>query len=310
MLLGFGNNLTSKLSLGISETDTQIKISNGTGIYFQQALNFEIKNPDVKHDYMAKLTLSNADRTKVEIIHLLSVSGDTLTVSRAQKGTGAKAWMVGSVISNLPTKDNQERFVQIEQLQGGDFTYAVASGDSNNITINIPSTFQTTLAFNSPIVVSPVSTNTDKVKLTINLGSKSIGPIPVYRYNKQDLIPGDILSGIPFCVILEKNNDFFTILNPCAIPAGGKTSNDFYRCEKTGFTIQWGTGTLTNQAGTTVIFKTPFLLFCAAVLPISNSSYTTQYPLSVISKTITDFKVQGTPWIAQMKDFSYIAVGY
>lgn len=95
MILGFGNNITSKLASDINSLQTNIPINPDTGVEFAKLLTTDMTNTDTKHQIIAKVTFSNSQQTAWEICHLTAVEGDNLTVIRGQEGTVARNWKLG-----------------------------------------------------------------------------------------------------------------------------------------------------------------------------------------------------------------------
>ncbi|MBW5870661.1 hypothetical protein H0I69_23300, partial [Yersinia enterocolitica] len=112
----------------------------GTGKIFQKLLTTDISNDSISHNIYAKITLTDSQQSVYEICHLIGVSQDILTVVRGQEGTTAKGWSLNDVVANFATRGSEQHFVQIEQLQAGDYLSAVAGGTENNLTISLPST--------------------------------------------------------------------------------------------------------------------------------------------------------------------------
>lgn len=82
MILGFGNNIRSALAADINSTQTVIAVMPGTGALFAKTLQAEasLVNPSYSNTLYSKLTLTDELETVFEICHLVSVSGDNLTV--------------------------------------------------------------------------------------------------------------------------------------------------------------------------------------------------------------------------------------
>lgn len=200
MILGFGNNVTSRLASDITSSQTTITIDSGSGTIFSRLLNPSISNPDVKHKVIAKITISDIEQTIWEVCHLTEVNGDTLTVIRGQEGTSQRGWNASSLIGNFATKGSEGNFVQIEHLQGGDFTYTTAKGTANDLVVNLPSTYTIdNWDLKSPIVISPINNNTGNVKIQLLLNGFLIGDFPVYKANKNQLIKNDIVVEFLYC---------------------------------------------------------------------------------------------------------------
>lgn len=160
---------------------------------------------------MAKVTLVNAQGgTAAEICHLTAVDGDTLTVIRWQEGAASRRWGLGDRVGNFATRGSENNVVQPEQLQGDDYIYSAALGTSNNLVVNLPSTYRKdNWDLKSPIVIRPKENNTGNVSIQLILGGMIIGTFPVYKGGKSQLVRDDITAGIPFIVMLDKTKTFF-----------------------------------------------------------------------------------------------------
>jgi hypothetical protein len=91
MAIKFANNAVGTLSAAITDTDTSLVLATGQGTMFP-ALG--------SGDYFF-LTLGSAGNT--EIVKVTARSGDSLTVTRAQESTTAKAYSVGTLAQLLIT---------------------------------------------------------------------------------------------------------------------------------------------------------------------------------------------------------------
>lgn len=221
MISGFGNNTVSALASDITATQTTFYVIPGAGEKFEQLLTTGNVNAGSPHSVYAKLTLTDSQGTVFEICHLTKVAGDSLTVIRGQEGTTPKGWSLNDVVANFATRGSEESFVQIEQLQGGDFTSATAGGTPNALTIALPSTYMNNAsndwALNTPLMIMPIAANTGAVTIQVTLAGKVVGTFPAYKGNKAQLEKGDILSGIPFICAMDNTKAYFTIVNPVNI---------------------------------------------------------------------------------------------
>lgn len=94
MIYLFANNAETSLAFPAGPTDTSVTLLSGTGDLF----------PSPAAGQGFALTLSDAATGLVTEITLCTTRvGDVCTVQRAQEGTTAKAWAVGSVAENLIT---------------------------------------------------------------------------------------------------------------------------------------------------------------------------------------------------------------
>lgn len=221
MITGFGNNISSALASDITANQTGITLIPGTGARFAKLLTKDNPNPDSPHGVYAKLTITDSQQTVFEICHLTAISNDTLTVNRGQEGTTAKGWALNDVIANFATRGSEESFVQIEQLQGGDYTSATAGGTPNALTISLPSTFLDNNSANwflkTPLLVTPIAANSGDTTLQLTLGGKVIGVFPLYKGAKDKLDSGDLLAGVPFICVMDGSKAFFNVINPVKI---------------------------------------------------------------------------------------------
>ncbi|WP_061069087.1 hypothetical protein [Serratia liquefaciens] len=218
MIIGFGNNVASALASDITATQTSFAVMPGTGAKFANLLTTDISNPDSPHGIYAKITLTDSQQTVFEICHLLSVSQDTLTVLRGQEGTQAKGWSLNDVVANFATRGSEHHFVQIEQLQAGDYTAAKAGGTANALAIMLPSTFfnnsSTDWQLNTPLVITPTVTNTGAATLQVTISGKVVGTYPLVKGNNTALQAGDIVDKSPFVTVFNSEQGRFIILNP------------------------------------------------------------------------------------------------
>ena len=99
----FANQLQTTLASAIDNTATTIVVAAGTGDYF----------PEIGENESIKLTIINATNQLInEIVLCTAINGDALTVVRAQEGTIARSWPIGSFIDNLMTSGTSGSFVQ------------------------------------------------------------------------------------------------------------------------------------------------------------------------------------------------------
>ncbi|HFI5644363.1 TPA: hypothetical protein ACGQVP_005446, partial [Raoultella planticola] len=91
------NNAESTLASAISETDTSLIVSAGTGAEFPDA---------VAGESYFKLTLTDAATgSQVEIVNVTAKAGDIFTIERAQEGTLARTWAANDLVANMMTAD-------------------------------------------------------------------------------------------------------------------------------------------------------------------------------------------------------------
>lgn len=221
MITGFGNNVISSLAADITAGQTTIQVMPGTGAKFAGLLSSDYANASNPLQTYAKITLTDAKETVFEICHLTSVNNDVLTVVRGQESTTAKGWALNDVIANFATRGSENQFVQIEQLQSGQYVSGVAGGTANALTLDLPATYfvngATDWTLRTPIVVYPTQNNTGGSTLQLTMGGKVLGIFPLYKGNKTELAVNDILKDVGLLCIMEGGKGYFTILNPGGI---------------------------------------------------------------------------------------------
>lgn len=211
MILGFGNNISGAIATSITASQTVIPVTPGTGVNFAKALTYASYIPasiSGSVPIFAKVTLTDTQETVFEICHLISVSGDNLTVIRGQEGTTAKGWSLNDTIANFATKGSEDRFVQIEELQRGFYLSATATGTANAMVVALPSTLGensvagATANFSAPVIILPTLANTSNVTVTVSVGGLSFPTnAPLLKGRSQQLSPGDVQPGEPLMVL-------------------------------------------------------------------------------------------------------------
>ncbi|WP_261804353.1 gp53-like domain-containing protein [Serratia ureilytica] len=218
MIIGFGNNVVSSLAADITATQTTIQVMPGAGALFAGLLTYDYSNDSNPLKVYAKITLTDAKETVFEVCHLTAVNNDMLTVVRGQEGTAAKGWSLNDVIANFATRGSENQFVQIEQLQSGHYTSAVAGGTANGLTLALPATFflngSTEWALKTPILIYPTLNNTGASTLQLTMGGRVMGTYPLVKGSNTALRAGDIVAKNPFQAVFNADEGRFIVLNP------------------------------------------------------------------------------------------------
>ena len=218
MIIGFGNNVVSSLAADITATQTTIQVMPGAGALFAGLLSYDYANDSNPLKVYAKITLTDAKETVFEVCHLTAVNNDMLTVVRGQEGTAAKGWSLNDVIANFATRGSENQFVQIEQLQSGHYTSAVAGGTANGLTLALPATFflngSTEWALKTPILIYPTLNNTGASTLQLTMGGRVMGTYPLVKGSNTALRAGDIVAKNPFLAVFNADQGRFIVLNP------------------------------------------------------------------------------------------------
>lgn len=218
MIIGFGNNVVSSLAADITATQTTIQVMPGAGALFAGLLTYDYVNDSNPLKVYAKITLTDAKETVFEVCHLTAVNNDMLTVVRGQEGTAAKGWSLNDVIANFATRGSENQFVQIEQLQSGHYTSAVAGGTANGLTLALPATYflngSTDWALKTPILIYPTLNNTGASTLQLTMGGRVMGTYPLVKGSNTALRAGDIVAKNPFLAVFNADQGRFIVLNP------------------------------------------------------------------------------------------------
>ena len=114
----FANDAQTAISSPVLSTDTVINVASGTGVYF----------PAPATNQQIALTIISATNPLIrEIVYCTSISGDALTVVRAQESTVAWAWNLGDYIENIFTAGSCGSFLQAYGLANGLYGYPVSN---------------------------------------------------------------------------------------------------------------------------------------------------------------------------------------
>lgn len=106
--LVFGNQDQTILASAIDDSQLTFMVAAGTGAEF----------PNISEDQSLKLTIvSTTNQLINEIVLATAKDGDVFTVVRAQEGTIARSWPLGSFVINLMTAGTSESFVQGYELE-------------------------------------------------------------------------------------------------------------------------------------------------------------------------------------------------
>lgn len=220
MIVGIANNLGSSVAADTNANQTTIQVLPGDGARFAKLLTTDYTNSSVTPGIYGKVTLFNQGKTDFEICHVLSISGDILTVARAQEGTTAKGWPLNSGIGSLPTRGTTNQHVQIENLQNGSYTSAIATGTANGLVVDIPSSFfmhnATDWTLRAPLVIYSPLNNTGATTIQMALGGRVLGPFPIYKGNQQQLSAGDIIANAGAVCVMDITGTFFNLINPAS----------------------------------------------------------------------------------------------
>lgn len=119
MALLFANNASSKLATGINDSVTSLVVTTGEGAKF----------PVVTGGNTFMVTVQDSTGA-YEIMVCTARTGDTLTVTRAQESTTARAFSAGAVVANRFTAGTMTGYAQSSAVQPLDATLTAIAGVS------------------------------------------------------------------------------------------------------------------------------------------------------------------------------------
>lgn len=100
------NNAKSVLAAGISASATVITVGSGTGRLFPQPVSGQ--------SYFKLTIVDAATKSVTEIVHVTSISGDVMTVQRAQEGTLGRVWSTNDIVANMMTAGTLDLLAPID----------------------------------------------------------------------------------------------------------------------------------------------------------------------------------------------------
>jgi len=99
----FANNASTTLAKAVSSTATTATLAAGTGSQFPTPLSGQ--------GFL--MTFNDAFTGLLfEIVLVTGISGDIITMVRAQEGTAAQSWSIGDLASNFYTAGTAQSFLQ------------------------------------------------------------------------------------------------------------------------------------------------------------------------------------------------------
>lgn len=118
----YTNNSTSTLAGAITNTSLSANLASGGGALFPHP---------VAGQYFALTFIDAATGLDTEIVWVTNVTGDTVTIIRAQEGTIAQNWSAGDIAAALITAGDLQQFVQFPQMQQFSTNVGVDTGGPN-----------------------------------------------------------------------------------------------------------------------------------------------------------------------------------
>jgi hypothetical protein len=195
----FSNLAKSTLAAGITSGATSLTVATGNGTLFPSP---------VAGQYFACVLTDAATQTLFEVVLVTAKSTDTFTVTRAQEGTTARAWLLGDIVSHRMTAGQMAALAQTANLPGTTSTSIIYYGTDTGSADSIVST--TSPAIGSYVdgtifEITPIATNvTSTPQANIcSLGAKQF----------SNAIPGSIVAGQKLLFSYDSASGKMQILN-------------------------------------------------------------------------------------------------
>lgn len=307
----FANDAQATIAGSISSSATSVTLTAGMGALFP--------NPGA-NQYFCATFVDAATGLIEEIVHVTAVSGDMMTIVRAQEGTTALSWISGDGFGNLWTAGSASVMLQQGQSQQQASNYAVDSGSVNAMVVTlspVPSTLAALVG--APIRILVAHTNTSS---TVTLNVNSLGAQPVHLPSTQTPGIGQYAAG----AILEVSWDgtqfqsvnqltpattvqigngadnqapvtSLGIFNTFAANHTGSGSSAIgYQKFPNGTIIQWGKINAPTGAGDTVTFPVAFPSAYTLSLDIGGTSNTLPNIAQGDTSSLTSFTLYTSGW--------------
>lgn len=182
MQLIAANNAQSTLAGSITNTATTANLASGSGILFA---------PPSAGQYFVGTFTDAATGLLHEIVWVTAVTGDQITMQRAQEGTTALNWSANDLFGNLMTAGQLETLVQLTQLQTQSTNYGVDTGVANAYVVGFTPAIGTAPPAGTPIRF--LTGNANNGATTINAGW---GAAPLVRRDGSACVGGEVGAGV------------------------------------------------------------------------------------------------------------------
>jgi hypothetical protein len=183
----FANDAQSTLAGSITNVALTANLAAGTGVLFPA--------PGAGQ-YFVLSFIDAATGLLTEIVHVTNVTGDVITMVRAQEGTTALAWTAGDIAANLCTAGTMQAFTQFVQSQLQSTNYAADSGVANAYVVTL-SPPVTAITAGMPIRVKIGNTNTGASTLNFGAGALSIINPDGTALGASSIVAGGIYEFVP-----------------------------------------------------------------------------------------------------------------
>ena len=297
----FANNAASTLANSISSGATSVTLASGGGALFP--------NPSAGQDFLATL-VDAASGLINEIVLCTSVSGDTITITRAQEGTTAKAWNTGDFFSNFWTAGSANAMLQQGQAQQQSTNYAVDTGTASAKVISLsPAPTSMTQLLGAPVRFKVNVTDTGGGP-TLNVNGLGAQLLVVVNQTGVELSNAGTFAAGKICEVIWDGTNFqFMGYVSEATAAQIKTGNDTVSPITSYALAQAMPGTLSATAGYQTFPNGLILQYGVYTTSTGNNETITlpiTFPTAAVSVTVTSNE-NGQPGCVCSANFSSTA---
>lgn len=175
------NNAQTTLAGSITNIATTANLSPGSGA--------EFPSPSAGQIFVGTFN-DAATGLLFEIVHVTSISVDTITMVRAQEGTTALSWNAGDIFGNFFTSGTFSSLAQTYQLQQQATNYAADTGAANAYVVTL-SPALTAYVNGMPVRFKAANANTGASTININ----GVGAVNLTTVGGGTLASGKIQAG-------------------------------------------------------------------------------------------------------------------
>lgn len=225
----FANNASSIVAVPINAAAVTVTVSDAT--------SYPVPGAD---EYFIATFVDAATGLLREIVHVTAVSGNDLTIARAQEGTTALSWNVGDVLANFWTAGAAQAMLQQAQQQSQSANYGVDTGGVNAMIVALdPAPTALSSIVGTPVRVRVNFKNTSTA-VTLNLNGLGVQAVRL----PDGTLPfiGMLVNGATY--ELMWNGTWFQVTNvldfSASLPFAVGTGTANYQKFPTGLIIQFG----------------------------------------------------------------------
>jgi hypothetical protein len=207
-VLIFGNNMASTTAGSITSASVSVNLAVGTGAQFPQ--------PQPGQHFIATL-IDQATGTQREIVWVTNITADTATIVRAQEGTVAQAWTVGSIFAHLHTAGAMGAMLQKTDINDGSLVHV--GTDTGAVNQVVAATFPPTqgTAYTPGATYNIMIQHNNSGPTTASFDG--LPPYPVINLDGSSLTANELITGIEMQFIYNLNN-FVIPIHPVQNTAG------------------------------------------------------------------------------------------